>query len=69
MRVNELNRDQLVSLKQAYLCGLAQDWFADEPSYEDLANADALVSDKEICDAYEGVEFVPEDFPDCVEND
>jgi len=69
MKVTELNRDQLVCLKQAYLCELPQDWFADEPSYQDLANADSIVSDEEIFSHYAGTEFVPEDFTTSVEND
>jgi hypothetical protein len=69
MKVTELNRDQLVCLKQAYLCELPQDWFADEPSYQDLANADSIVSDEEIFSHYAGTDFVPEDFPGIQEND
>lgn len=68
MKVTELNREQLVCLKQAYLCDLPQDWFADGPSYEDLANADSIVSDEEIFSHYAGTVFVPEDFATSVEN-
>ena len=68
MKVTELNREQLVCLKQAYICALPQDWFADEPSYQDLADADSIVSDEEIFSLYAGIDFVPEDFATSVEN-
>lgn len=70
MTVTELRSDQLLELKQAYLCALADEGrYAevtgaeyDAPSYGDLENADAIVPDDVIFEAYEGVEFVEEDF-------
>ena len=70
MLVQDLNREQLIELKQNYLTMLADSGeFAeitgfdyDEPSYQDLANADELVPDDVIFRNYEGVDFVPEDF-------
>ena len=61
MKVTELNRDQLVELKQRYLT----DWYngyGQCPSWEELANADTIVSDETIQDYFDGIEFVPEDF-------
>ena len=57
MKVQDLTRDQLVELKQGYLCGRPE-----EPSWEELAQADTLISDEEIFSAYDGYNFVPEDF-------
>lgn len=70
MEVTELNRDQLVQLKQAYMAQLADEGlFAemfnvdyDEPSWSDIANADELVSDEVIFEHFEGSDFVEEDF-------
>lgn len=57
MEVTELTREQLTELKGTYL---------DEKnggiSYEELAEADTLVSDEEIFNAYSGTYFVEEDF-------
>ena len=70
MNVYDLNRSQLVSLKQNYLCELANEGaFSevtgreyDEPSYSDMANADELVPDDVIFDNYENSYFSEEDF-------
>lgn len=70
MKVNELNRDQKIQLKQAYLYDLADrgifarvmDVDYNDPSYLDLARADDLVSDYVINEKYKGVEFTEEDF-------
>lgn len=70
MKVTELNREQLVQLKQAYMTQLADEGtFAEvfeadygEPSWEDLAMVDEMVPDDVIFDKYEGTEFVEEDF-------
>lgn len=61
MNVTELTREQLIQLKQRYLT----DWYDDigqSPSYGELADADALVSDETAFDYFEGIEFVEEDF-------
>lgn len=70
MDVRDLSREQLVELKQRYLTQLADDGsYAevldcdyDEPSYQDLANADEIVPDDVIYRNYEGVYFVNDDF-------
>jgi hypothetical protein len=62
MNVKELNRDQLIQLKQRYLV----DWYdsvGQSPSYGELADADNLVSDETVLGYFDGVEFVEEDFP------
>lgn len=56
MKVTELNREQLLQLKQKYMCETGN------PSYGDLANADLIVSDAWIEYYYGGIEFVEEDF-------
>lgn len=61
MKVTELTREQLIQLKQRYLT----DWYDDlgqSPSYSELADADALVSDETVFDYFEGINFVEEDF-------
>ncbi len=70
MAVQELNREQLTQLKQHFLIQLSNEgryshyfqvaW--DTPSYGELANADALVTDEEVIREYAGVSFVAEDF-------
>lgn len=62
MNVNELSREQLVELKQNYLCELADKRNGEGVSYGELASADELVSDDEIFDYYSGTDFVTEDF-------
>lgn len=57
MSIRELNRDQIVSLKQKYL---AED--RDDLSWGELAEADSLVSDDALFDRYGGVDFCEEDF-------
>lgn len=70
MNVYDLSREQLIELKCDYMSVLVNEGiFAeitgfdhDEPSYEDLANADEIVPDDVIFRNYEGVCFVPDDF-------
>lgn len=70
MNVRELSREQMHELKEAYLTKLADDGtFAevlgvdyDEPSYEDLSNADDIVPDDVIFREYDGIDFVSDDF-------
>lgn len=62
MKVTELNREQLIQLKQDYLCEIADKRNGETPSYYELANADETVTDAEIFDYYAGIHFVPEDF-------
>ena len=57
MTVYELNKDELIELKQRYyiqnntVC-----------SYNDLSSVDTLVKDKEIFEEYRNVTFTKEDF-------
>lgn len=57
MTVKELNRDQLIQLKQNYLSRDNTD-----VSYGELALADTLVSDKTIFKEYGDMIFSEEDF-------
>lgn len=57
MTVKELNRDQMIQLKQDYLCEIRGD-----VSYGELADADEIVSDEQMFDYYGGIDFVEDDF-------
>lgn len=57
MSYKELNRDQILTLKQSYLVRTQ-----DSVSYNELAEADNLVSDEELEQEYKNVNFVEEDF-------
>ena len=61
MNVRELSRDQLVELKQAYLCE-TNNSVNYGTSYEELADADSLISDNEIITQYDGYDFSDDDF-------
>ena len=61
MTVYELNREQLIELKQAYLTRVL-DERGESPSYGELASADEIISDDEIYEAYAGTDFVRDDF-------
>ena len=52
MKVRELNREQLVELKQGILFSLPEC-----PSYGELADADNLVDDETVFDLYDDTEF------------
>lgn len=56
MKLKDLTPDQKLELKQALL---TQDR---DVSYGELANADELVSDKQLEDAYGDTEFTEDDF-------
>lgn len=58
MKVYDLNRDQLIELKQHYYIENVNE----NPSYGELADVDNLVSDKEVYDEYANMDFVQEDF-------
>lgn len=57
MSVEELNRDQLIELKQNYL---SETYYG--ISYNELANADSLVPDKVILKYYADCVFSEDDF-------
>ena len=58
MSVYELNRDQMLHLKQAMLCERIEEG----TSYGALAMADELISDWEVYDEYDGTVFTEDDF-------
>ena len=73
MTIHELNREQLVELKEQYLSrlddeGTLNEVLYDNPdddrglSYGELANADSLVPDDVIFHEYEGTMFSEDDF-------
>lgn len=57
MSIYELSKNQLIELKQNYLCEVQKN-----VSYEELCDADNIVSDEEIFQAYSCVDFSSEDF-------
>ncbi len=61
MSVQELSRDQLICLKQAYLTEML-DAQGESPSWGELAEADDIISDESVFDEYDGVDFTPDDF-------
>jgi len=76
MLVEELNREQLVELKQRYLTELSDEGklnevLYDKPeldetsggvSYGELAKADELVTDEVVMEHFKGIVFDEEDF-------
>ena len=60
MTLNELNKNQILQLKQSYLCNVK---YEDQGvSWGMLANADSIVSNKELEQYYGGIEFSENDF-------
>nr|DAG70237.1 MAG TPA: hypothetical protein [Caudoviricetes sp.] len=57
MKVRELNREQLEELKQRYYTEKNEN-----VSYGEFADIDKLVTDNEIFEEYEHIEFCEEDF-------
>ena len=62
MSLEELTREQIISLKQNMLIEQYDRGECDAPSYGELADADEIVSDSAVREKYAGTEFVPEDF-------
>ncbi|MBO5628353.1 MAG: hypothetical protein J5965_04655 [Aeriscardovia sp.] len=62
MSVSEFTRDQLIELKQSYLCRHLDECEDRSPSYGELADADELVSDDTIYENYGGYDFSSDDF-------
>lgn len=60
MTVHDLNRDQLIELKQNFISL----WIdGQEPvSYDVLMDADELIPDETIFETYEGITFTENDF-------
>ena len=61
MSVKELNRNQLVLLKQSYLIQ-GNERNEERTYWSDLADADEIVSDELIYDEYAGYDFSEDDF-------
>lgn len=61
MSVEELNRDQLIQLKQNMLME-RMDEEGETPSWGELAEVDSLITDEEVQQEYAGTEFVTADF-------
>lgn len=57
MEVRELNREQLIQLKQHFYCSKHK-----SVSWGELVDIDSLVSDKKIFEEYENTCFCEEDF-------
>ena len=61
MTVRELSREELLELKSRYYTELL-DRKGESPSYGELAQVETLVSDEEVYEEYDGIDFVKEDF-------
>lgn len=57
MKLQDLNREQIIQLKQNLYCGKNEN-----ASYGELAEIDNLVSDEELKEEYGDTYFVDEDF-------
>ena len=57
MGVRELNREQMICLKQSILCDrdITTDWLS-------LSQADNIISDEEVYNEYNGIVFTEDDF-------
>ena len=68
MNITELNREQIIEVKQRYMVELADDGMYQEvtgnesPSWYDMATADILIPDDVVFDHYAGTEFTADDF-------
>lgn len=58
MKVKELNRQELIELKQNYYCNE----LGNSASYEEFADIDNIITDEEIFNFYDYVDFVKDDF-------
>lgn len=62
MYVRDLSRAQLIELKERYLTNALLELENRTPSYGELADADNIVDDQIIFDAYAGTMFSADDF-------
>ena len=62
LTVYDLTADQMHQLKEMYLDEHLQEVERRSASYGELANADKIVGDWLIYDAYSGITFSPDDF-------
>lgn len=58
MDVTELSREHLLELKQSLLESVV----GHEPSWYEYACADDIVSDKQVYEEFEGIQFTSSDF-------
>lgn len=58
MTIQQLNRAQREQLKQAYYIECVNS----DPSYNELADIDTLVTDRQLFEAYGDTEFTEDDF-------
>ena len=65
MTIKELNKEQLTPVKQNYYTEILMEQEDREPSWGELVEVDDLVTDEEVFTAYDGTEFVEEDFCTC----
>ena len=61
MTIKELTREQLITVKQYYLA-TKKEKAGQGVSYGEVAEADTLITDAEIFDAYQDTEFSEGDF-------
>ena len=59
MTLAELNREQIIELKEHILC---QDREAEGVSYGELLEADEIIPDSRVEEEYGDTDFVPDDF-------
>ena len=62
MSVYELSRDELIELKVRYLDNYLWETEHRSASYGEIADADEIVPDETVFEAYEGYTFVEDDF-------
>lgn len=61
MTVQDLNREQLQQVKVNYYTNDCNE--PDGPlSYGEILDIDNIISDREVCEAYAGIDFVEDDF-------
>ena len=73
MTVRELNREQLIELKENYVTNLVNEGLFrevfdvnyDEPCYGFMSEIDNIVSDETVFRYYDGVTFTDDDFFSC----
>ena len=62
MTVRELNRSQMIELKQDHICKTYDELDGSTPSIGTLADADRIVPDWMMFEEYDDVEFSEDDF-------
>lgn len=62
MRFSDLTNEQRAEAKHRLLCERLEKSENRTPSYDEFANVDEVISDKEAEETYAGTEFSPDDF-------